>query len=271
MQMSKDSFDELIKEEQRLAEERKNRIPEPPEPSHPQPYSGVDMSAVSIIAGFAIVGFFIAMVVGMVKFSKTNPPLCVSCLGLLILVFGIVAVLSTKITWDSWPVIIFPTVGALLTALPIIDMQVKKNTGETFFTDRNILAMISAAFFIAGILMLVMPFVKRHFLLKVCTLPIMATCIDLDLRLSSNRRSRSHVYAPKWKYTVNGKEYEHQENSYTNMNVPKIGSEYEILVNPYDPDQIYRNDPSSMKFMVIFGIIFMLAGIAIFTLGVVMK
>lgn len=265
MLMSKDSFDEMLKEEQRM-EQRRGTFNE--QPGYSAPQNGGGSMAGGMIAGIAVVVFFIAAVIAMIHFSKTDPPLCAACLGSIFLVFGLVGLSQTKINWDNWLVILFPIAGLALTVLPIIDRVHKNSTGETIFTDKNILGMISAVFFIAGVLMLIMPFVKRRCKLKVCTETVTATCASLDSRVVHSKHGvRHYTYAPKWEYTVGGKAYKHQENQYSNRGVPVVGEEYEILVNPYDPNEIYRHDPSGLRFMLIMGACFTVSGVIIFCTG----
>lgn len=261
--MAKDSFEEMIEEEQRMTQ-RRGTFNEQTGSSVP-PSSGLIKGT---IAGIAVVIFFIAVVIGMIHFSKTDPPLCVACLGSLLLVFGLIALTQVKIDWDTWLVIIFPIVGLALTVLPIIDSVHKSRTGETIFTDRNICGMIAVVFFIAGVLMLIMPFVKRSCKLRVCTMTVTAKCASLDSRVAHSKRGgRHYVYAPKWEYTVDGKVYEHQEKQYSNRGVPVVGSEYEILVNPDDPNDIYRHDHAGLKFILFLGAAFAVSGIVIFCTG----
>lgn len=246
--MPKDPMDEMFKEEERGSSS------EQPDSAAPQNDSR-EISTGEIIGGIAVVVFFIAEIVAMAIFSRTNPSLCVACLGSLLLVFGIAGVIQAKITWDSWPILIVPIVGLLLTVLPIMDHISRKNTGETFLTQDVIVLLISSGFFLIGSAMAILPLLKRHFLLKKCTETVMAKCVYLDSHINRGNRRNRRSYAPKWEYVVDGKVYEHQETIYTNVHVPNVGEEYEIFVNPQDPSQIYRHNPFAAVVSLLIGII----------------
>lgn len=258
--MQNNFLDEMMKEENRLAEKNElNRT----QPNLGKPQFDASSSA-SCIAGIAVVVFFIADVIAMIWFSKTKPSLTAACLGLLFLVFGLAAVKSIKLSWDNWLFIIFPIVGFLLTALPIFDFIYKKNTGETIFTERYIIFMSAAAFSAAGVLMMIMPLLKRHFMLKKCTETVIAECVYLDSHRTRTGHGYTRVYAPKWKYVLGGTVYEHQENVYSNVHVPAVGDEQEILVDPYEPQRIYRSSKRDLIKTFIIGAVLVVSGITIF-------
>ncbi len=245
--MPKDPIDEMFKEEERGSSEQTD----PAAPQNDSPKIGTG----EIIGGIAVVVFFIAEIVAMAIFSRTSPSLCVACLGSLLLVFGIAGVKQAKITWDSWPILIVPIVGLLLTVLPIIDRISQKNTGETVLTQDVIVVLISSVFFLIGLAMAILPFLKRHFMLKKCTETVVAKCVYLDSHINRGNRRNRRSYAPKWEYVVDGTVYEHQETIYTNVRIPGVGEEQEILVNPQNPSQIYRHNPFASVVSLLIGII----------------
>lgn len=257
--MSKDSFDDMSKEEEY------GSISEQSDSDTSQNSNKISIG--SIIGSIAVLVFFIADLIAMAIFSKTEPTLCIACLGSLLLVFGIAGAVQTKITWDNWIVIIFPIIGFLLTALPIADLILKRTEDKTIFTYKNVVVMVSFVFFTAGLLMIIMPFLKRHFMLKKCTETVMAKCVYVDSQMNSGKKGARRVYAPKWEYYIDGRFYVHQENTYTNVHVPKVGEEHEIFVDPNDPDQIYRHNPSILIIMLIMGIMFTAGGILTFYAG----
>lgn len=116
--------------------------------------------------------------------------------------------------------------------------------------------------FLMGAFVMVLPILKRSIMLKRCTERITAVCTYLDKKLNrSSKGGRYYTYAPKWEYTYNGKVYQHQERNHSNIGVPKIGEEYEIFINPDDPDEIYRKDLKGSIFQFFIGAIFALVGV----------
>lgn len=210
-----------------------------------------------IIVSVAALAIFLMIVGAMWFFSKTNPLLCVAIFGALILTVGILAVIKTRITWDSYPVLIFPAIGFLVLAISVTEVIYKKNIGGTIFTTDNITVMITGFLFTIGLLMVVLPILKRKHFQKVCTEPVTARCIHLDSqRVTTNGRTKI-LYAPRWEYSVDGTVYQHQDSSYTNFKVPAVGDECELLMNPEDPEQVYRKGDAASNFILIMGICFM--------------
>ena len=209
-----------------------------------------------IIVWVAVLALFLGIVGAMWFFSKTNPMLCVAIFGAFILAVGILAVVKTKITWDTYPVLIFPVIGFLVLAVSVAEVLYKKNAGGTIFTTDNITVMVTGLFFTIGLLMIVLPLIKQQYLQRVCTEPVMARCVYLDSRRETTNGRTKILYAPKWEYSVDGEVYQHQENTYTNLNVPAIGEEREILMNPDAPEQVYSKN-GSFKITVAMGVFMM--------------
>lgn len=260
--MSKDPFDDMFNEDkqQNLSQQNYDRQPYYGMPENNTNNSGTKNGVLSLAAGL----FIIADIIAIVIFGNSNVPLAIACMGLLFFVVGIIAVVSMKITWDSYYVLAFPLVGFFMTAFPIADIIKKKMGGETLFTDGFMLGMVSVIFTAAGALMIVMPFVKRHFMLKKCTEVVMARCIYLDSHISRDDHGSTRVYAPKWEYYFGGMVYQHQESTYSNVGVPRLGDEREIYVDPYDPNTIYRKDRSISILVLIIGAVFLFVGIGTF-------
>lgn len=68
-----------------------------------------------------------------------------------------------------------------------------------------------------------------------CTLIVSAECVGVSQSRDSDGIT---VYAPKWRYTVNGEEFTVQENVFTNVAF-NIGDRKDILANPAEPRVIY--------------------------------
>lgn len=221
--------------------------------------SDMDKSAKKnvVIVWVAVFALFLAIVGAMWYTSKTNPLLCVAIFGAVFFSVGMIAVVKTKITWDTYPVLIFPAVGFLVLVVSVTEVLYKKNTGETIFTTDNITILVTGFFFIIGLLMIVLPILKRRYLQRVCTEPIMARCVYLDSRRETTNGRTKILYAPKWEYSVDGAVYQHQENTYTNIKVPVVGEECELLMNPENPEQVYRKGDAASGFILIMGICFM--------------
>lgn len=266
--MQKDRYNEILKEEERRFQEQMKLAQQ----NNPQPDVGLPEKSGSekepnVAAALFFVFFFIAEMIAMAVFAQTKPSLCVACFGSLLLVIGLAA-LKDKITWDNYPILMLPALGLVLTVVPIVDLVHKSKTGETILTQSFIILLVSIGFFIAGLLIAIMPFMKKFFMLRKCTLPVIARCISIDktrMHRITHRRGPGHsrsvtVYSPKWQYTINGVVYERQESTYSNISVPGVGEDHEIFVNPSNPYEIYRNIPSHLGLAFFMGLMFMGGG-----------
>lgn len=126
--------------------------------------------------------------------------------------------------------------------------------------------MMSGLFFVTGLLMVVLPLIWRYSTLEVCTLPVKAKCVKIHMEFSEGNR----MYAPVWEYTVNGKVYCHQEKVHTYSQKQVVGEEYDIMVNPKNPNQIYRKTFGFTEILVPLGACFLFFSFAVFIIGIFM-
>lgn len=228
-----------LEDRQRIKQEMKNN-----------PQQARKETAAVLICIFTFIGLIVLLTV----FMMTEPILCMSCFGVILAVFSIMAIVQHGLNWNSWFVPLFPVVGAVLTALPIIDVIHRNSTGETIFTKRFIIVIMTIIFTFAGLVMIVVPIIKRHVNKKIYTQPIMAVCIFIKTEIMRDKDGTKILFAPKWEYTVGGKIYEYQETEYSNIDVPKIGEERQIFINPDDPDQAYRLNPGALALLICGGL-----------------
>ena len=208
----------------------------------------------------------------MVVFSQTERLLCFPCFGILLLVIGISAVRQTKLCLDNAPVLIFPTVGFLLTAIPLVMYYQKKHPGALPFINITTDTVINLCIFligVGGVLVTVLPILNHSLKMKRCSQVIDAQCIYRTFRTESSQKAGGrhrhyNIYSPTWQYEVNGRIYVTTENTYTSNNVPKIGDHQEIRYDPAEPDYIYRPLTVKKAAPLIIGTMMMLMGFGVF-------
>lgn len=98
-------------------------------------------------------------------------------------------------------------------------------------------------FSIGGICMLVIPRNTEKKKLERCTIPVTAECIDLKVTYGDG----SNLYSPVWKYYYNGEYHTYCDNFYSNIGIPKIGDNKELLLNPENLNDIYIQTPSIIR------------------------
>ncbi|SFB76858.1 DUF3592 domain-containing protein [Ruminococcus albus] len=126
------------------------------------------------------------------------------------------------------------------------------------FANNNSPISFGMIFFIAGSMIFWTSLFGEISKKKICTQPVMAVCHDLHV--SHSRDSDGHsstTYSPVWRYYFNGNYYEHHESGSSNIDVPRMGEQREIMIDPNDPLTIYRKSTSKMLFLLVFGLVFM--------------
>lgn len=216
-----------------------------------------------------VVGFMVG-IVGLVIASQINPALCISVFGAIFAFFGFMAMGGSKKKYPEDKMTLWSCAlgGLLVFALPLFMMFLKRSgmSAERFETLRN--AMISAAFAAIGLAVLIFPAVGRSMKKRRCTFSVEATCVGLNSKLSnsgSHRRGHHHrrqrLYAPIWEYFFDGRMIRKAETTYSNVNVPQVGDICELMVNPNDPEDVYRHDGGAIVVTTIVGLVFAAMGL----------
>lgn len=95
-----------------------------------------------------------------------------------------------------------------------------------------------------------------------CTEEVTATCVDV---LSRRRRKGGRTYCPVWEYYYNGNMIQMQEDSYSNVSVPKVGDEGILYVNPQKPEKFRRKGNYGFVFTIAAGLIFLMMSLYMFS------
>ena len=203
------------------------------------------------IKGIAFLIFFLSMMGAITVTASTgHTALCAVCFGLLFFVAGIFAFCSPKPSLKNAPALIFSVIGAGIIVLPLL---VKYTDIEENIPDEIIPYIVVSAFLIIGLCFLIFPTVSFVHKKNTYT-PVMAVCRELDMRWSRSKNGgRRRVYAPTWEYYFDGQYYTVKSNSYSNIDVPKEGEEYELLINPDEPEKFFRPSMKTLIFFWFFG------------------
>ena len=213
-----------------------------------------------------IVVIFVGGIIGAIIFHEIEPRVSIICVGAIFFVIGLAVLFSQKLSLKSAPILLFPTIGALMIVIPAM-LLIAENSDmlEIDFTERLAANCCVSVFVLVGIGLTVLPSVIHKSKMKKFTVPTEAVCINLDVHISRSRKGgKTITYAPTWEYDFNGNLYTFKESTYTNLSVPKIGAVYHLLVNPNEPSEIYR--PVKSVRILLFVIGFMFAAMGIFAL-----
>lgn len=214
---SDECIDEIIPEEQN----------EPAQPQH--------FSVGSILGGIFFLIFFFGSIAAMMIFANINPVSCLAVFGLYFMVFGTLGVVKSK----NYVFIIMPVAGLAVAAISLIF-----TLGDAAAKEATLAAIPLAAlglFMLVGVLLVVSELTYISTKKKNCTEKVTAECVILKYHWMHTKNSRRvKVYCPVYKYYFNGVEYIAEEDTYTNVKIPRLHDEVDIFICPDEPYDIYR-------------------------------
>lgn len=224
------------------------------------------------IKGILFLIFFVGAIFGMIIFAETQPSLCFSCFGAILLFFAIATTMDIfsreeKFARDFIPPIILFYAGICLTGLPILFLY-SPAFAQVNQTRISIQA-VTLGFALVGAVITISETVHLMMQKKQCTMPITAKCIEQKhisdfqgVGGNTSRRTRSFAYIFEFYY--NGQRYEVVDEIASNMDSVSPGMSYEIYINPYDPGSFYRKTPKQIIAIYVLGVMFLLVGIGTF-------
>lgn len=226
------------------------------------------------IASAAVLIGFIAWIGGLVCFSKTEPKLCLSLFGafwLVIAVASLVGVIKKGIhdARNFIVAFIFTYLGICLTFVPVLQLKVPSFQGETGFR----IAMHLVFIFCIGLGTMFIC-IETYRLIRnrvMCTVEVSAECLKLkdehfwrdEVKVQEitgywhRRKSVSGIY----RFEYEGKTYEVQDDTNSNLQRPMPGEIHTLHINPKNPNQFYRSTPLITIGMYVIGVSFLLIGI----------
>ena len=138
---------------------------------------------------------------------------------------------------------------------------------ETAFGLFDILLILGGALLVlllcaGGIVAILYPFLRLRYVRK-HYVELSAVCVSVEERESydSDTGSYTTIYKPIWSYTYNGIQYTSTRGASASFLNTPVGTEKLIYVCPEKPEKIYVPYPKLTLFLVIFGAIFVFAGI----------
>ena len=127
-----------------------------------------------------------------------------------------------------------------------------------YFVKSNAPIGIGMLFFVIGSIVFWNPILQYVSKKRICTQPVTAVCHDLHVSYSRDSNGHSSkTYSPVWRYYYNGNYYEHHESTSSNIDVPRVGEERTIMIDPDDPLTICRKSITQLLFLTVFGLVFM--------------
>ena len=220
-------------------------------------------------AAFLVIFMFIGGIIGAAVFSQINPPLCISCIGAIFLVIGLITAVQSK----SGPVFLVALIGLLMTVLPIVYVYGETHPEGFQLTTTMIIKLILVLMIPVGLGLMIFPHISHSKEMSRCSQVVNAKCIYRTFHTKSTnthstmrntvggRAHRITVYSPVWQYEVGGVIFVTCENIYTNFDVPEIGEIREIRFDPRMPSHIYRPMGGTRLIPTIIGLMFVVLSV----------
>lgn len=208
-------------------------------------------------------------IAGALIFSNTDMRISVIFFGIIFFFVGLLGFFYDKPTYRNSPLLTFCIAGLLTIGIPTwILLSDKYPDKFEPISEDSINEFAGAITIIIGLCIAVFPTLAELHKRRVCTESVIARCVELKVkRLSgSSRRGSNRLYSPVWEFDFYGKTYVADENNYAADRF-EIGEEHEIFVNPFNPQEVYREIKGMIASVLIFGVVFVAAGIWILSMG----
>lgn len=192
-------------------------------------------------------------VVAIIFFSQTNIAAAAMVFGLFFVLFGVRALLRCGAQVGQ-------LIGNLM--LTLIGICIAVPAGLLAFGSVSVRGLIYGllpflllgAFGAAGLFLVVVPPCVSLYMKRTCTIEVMGECVELKTQLQEDDTRRAHpVYAGVFRYWYNGTEYVETEGSYANVDVPVVGQQLPLFLNPAHPEVPYRPSTQRLRLKLILG------------------
>lgn len=118
-------------------------------------------------------------------------------------------------------------------------------------------ALFPAIFVIIGLALIFDTILKNKSKKEKCTARVVAVVTELLKKCNDN----STIYCPVYNFYYCGEHIDVCTNEYRNFDVPQVGQEVEILVNPDNPQEIFIPSKKAFAFIIVVGAAFVFMGI----------
>ncbi len=204
---------------------------------------------------------FLGGIVGAMILCKFDELYAVMCGGLCFLSSAVYALTQQKGKGAMFPIILVGLVGLGMIGVPLLwKYQVSHPEMKPILTEQLGLVAFALVFFGVGVGILIAAFRSHQHRTKCCTVSVQATCIELIRKRSSKG---GVLYNPVWEYYFGGQTYTQNDPVSSNVGVPQVGEQVEIMVNPENPTDYYRRGNGEMALLLVIGSIFAVVGLII--------
>lgn len=211
----------------------------------------------STFLGIVFLIWFVVSMLSLIYFGTLgNGNTTLAIVGQYFLVFGLIVTFAAKSKFG----IIFVLVGAAILIGTGINVF---GTEEIMyiFNENGVPVLLSMAFFLTGLGMLIIPRYIENKKKNTCTFAVDAKCVRF---MEQYDMEDGTTYAPVFEFYAGGELHTYCYDLYSNVGLPKVGDIETLYINPEDFNDIYRPTPSILKkFIAFMGIVFTIFGVGL--------
>ncbi|MBE5944264.1 MAG: DUF3592 domain-containing protein [Lachnospiraceae bacterium] len=170
---------------------------------------------------------------------------------------------KSKKNSSSTMVIIFLVSIIFCISIFTLVLAASENSDFANKMDKIAPVLITGFFAVAGIILTIVAVIKKFGMKERCTQIVTATCVDIDSHINyDDDGPDTRVYCPIYEFYYNGQTHRVSNNVYSNFSIPQIGTNVQLFINPYEPEEFLEEKRGGAYSIIIFiGIVFMLVGI----------
>lgn len=190
--------------------------------------------------------------------------------GGVIFLTGFIFAFMLKINLRTAPILIMCIIGALTMGIPAWFLLAEKYPDKfPQLTDQQSSSIIVGGIMaLAGICVMLFPLLSALYKKQCCTEPVMAKCVDIIVDKVKLDKSTSYERCPVWEFDFDGKTYKVVESSFSDHEGVELGDTQKILIDPNDPQKVYRRLKRSITAVIIFGSFHFIIGMWLLLAGI---
>lgn len=220
---------------------------------------GVNISAVVVLA------YFVFLMGGLFFFSKTQPTLCFSVFGTLLVLISILFVFNSKGVIRRFVVgVLFGFAGICMIIFPLLLLYApsfKDVDGQRLGITIVILFIIAIGF--SALIFIISNLIHKKIC---CTMPVDADVTNRIFRRAGQGvagGTQSYLSSYRYQYTFmyRGKKYQVEDEWASNMDKLHVGDKIKLYIKPDEPTVFYRKCPHRNIAGVTMGLVWLAIGI----------
>lgn len=186
----------------------------------------------AVVIGFGGAFFFV--------FVKPNYMIALICFGIMLIMYGIKYLTDKEYCFRKAPAYtMVPVLGVIFILVAAYHLFAKYFPELPQPKSRGLEVWACGLFSVIGAVLLVLDCIRFWLMKKVCTEPVSAVCVYVKKKVVRSDKGTTTKYSGVFEYQFRGNTYLAAE-AYGNKGESKVGSRYELCINPNEPTDFYR-------------------------------